>query len=213
MPNEFSRNEYDGLRQQLAENPDSVSTQRLMDAVMTSIMKTGTLPDRPEMTNLGQIQKMQMPAGWEAGPDYSHRDHSYTYHEFHPQGQKDCQLGFYYRGRRTSEVAGRNFNQILDAPAHELTPAEYSSLGEVLRDKAKAEDFTVKSARTEDINGKRVLVVEGRYNVNQNDSFHVFVDSDNSGTAVQEVFFQAPKDKFAKYGADAEQSIRKVRWR
>lgn len=213
MVNEFSRGENDNLPNQAAESPEATTNQLLMDAVIRSVMATGIRPPAPEVSNLGQIKKMEMPIGWEAGPDYSRRQHSASYQEFHPNGQKDCQLGFYYRGRRTSESAGEKFHDILSAADHELSKAEYRSLEEVLRDKAKDDDFTVKSARTEELNGKRVLIVEGRYNKNQNDSKHIFIDSDGTGTAVQEVFFQAPKDKFALYANAASQSMKTVRWK
>ena len=213
MPNEFSRGESDNLHQHAAESPEAQSTQALLDAVMKSVMMTGIKAPSAEVKDLGQVEKMTMPSGWEAGPDYSKRQHAASYQEFHPPGQPECQLGFYYRGRRTSETAGELFKDVLAKPAHELSGAEYASLQEVVRDKAKAEDFTVKTAHTEEINGKKVLVVEGRYNGNQNDAKHMFIDSDGTGTAVQEVFFQASKEKFAKYGNAADQAMRSVVWK
>lgn len=213
MVNEFSRGENDNSEKQDVDSAEATTSQLLMDAVIRSVMATGIKPPAPEVTNVGQVRKMEMPLGWEQGPDYSKRQHAANYQEFHPNGQNDCQLGFYYRGRRTSESAGENFHNILSQEDHELSKNEYNSLEEVVRDKAKAVDFTLKSARTEEINGKRVLVVEGRYNKNQNDSKHMFIDSDGTGTAVQEIFFQAPKDKFAVYGNAATQAMKTVRWK
>ena len=218
MVNDNEQNEKGILRRrsageavgEVAENPN----QKIMQDVLSSIMAKATKPDQGEVTNLGQLKKMNMPVGWQPGPDYSQRQHSGSYQEFHPAGDPECQLGFYYRGRRTSEAAGENFHNVLSRPPHALSEGEYMSLKEVLRDKAKQpEDFMVRAARTEDLNGKRVLVVEGRYTGNQNDSKHIFIDSDGSGTAVQEIFFQAPKDKFGAFIGEANQAMHTARWR
>lgn len=212
-PNErgiLRRRPSDDASAQAEENPN----QKLLQDVLSAVKATATRPDHGEITNLGQLKKMDMPPGWEEGPDYTKRQHSASYHEFHPNGEPECQLGFYYRGRRTSEAAGRNFHNILERPAHALSEGEYMSLKEVLRDKAnQPEDFMVRAARTEDLNGRRVLVVEGRYTGNQNDTKHIFIDTDGSGTAVQEIFFQAPKDKFPTYINDASRAMQTLRWR
>lgn len=212
MPNEFSRGREENLQAQ-SESPEAAANQALLEALMRQIMMTGTQVPSLEASNIGQIRKMTIPPAWEKGPDYNNREHAGSYKEFHPYGKTDCQLGFYYRGRRTSETAGQNFKEVLEQESHELTPTEYSSLEETLRDKARAEDFTVKNARTEEINGKRVLIVEGRYNKNQNDSTHMFIDTDGTGTAVQEVFFQAPKEQYAKYAGAAKTAMESIRWR
>lgn len=211
MPNEFHRNETDRSHEHPMGDSDETN-QILMDAVLRSVMMTGIKPPTEQLNEHGQIKHMEMPGGWLAGPDYSKRLHSASYQEFHPPGQEDCQLGFYYRGRRTSASAGETFTKTLEEAPHHLSGAEYASLQEIVRDKAKNSDFTLKDARTEDLNGKRVLVVEGRYNGNQNDVKHIFVDADGSGTAVQEIFFQAPKEKFGKFIKAAERSMETISW-
>ncbi len=211
MGNDNRRNDLDG--QKPPPDVEESRTQRLLDDVMMSVMLAATKPPEIEVTGVGQVKTMEVPGNWEAGPDYSKRQHSATYQEFHPTGQRDSQLGFYYRGRRTSEMAGKNFHALLDKPPHTLAEAELKALKEVVRDKANPEDFQVKSARTEDLNGKRVLILEGRYTANQNDSKHIFIDADGSGTSVQEIFFQAPKDKFQTYVNTADQALKSIHWK
>ncbi len=213
MANEFSRAELDHPQNNQTNEAEETTNQILLDAVMRSVMMSGIKPPTEELNEHGQIKHMEMPGGWQAGPDYSKRLHSGTYQEFHPPGQEDCQLGFYYRGRRTSESAGELFKNTLDQEPHQLSGAEYASLQEIVRDKAKSADFTLKGAHTEELNGKMVLVVEGRYNANQNDAKHVFLDADGTGTAVQELFFQAPKDKFGKYIGASDRAMKTINWK
>ncbi len=196
-----------------APKAEAVSSEKLMNDVMNALMMNATKEAGNEINNLGQIDKMEMPGGWQAGPDYNSAQHAATYQEYHPNGAPDCQIGFYYRGKRTSDFGGKNFHELLDKAPHELSPEELRSVKETLRDKADPNDFTLSSARTEDLNGKRVLIVEGRYNAIQQDSKHIFVDSDGSGTAVQELFFQAPKEKFPQYKKAADEAIKSIRWK
>lgn len=213
MGNEDRRADVNEERKQTSDTPESKATQKLLDDVMISVMLAATKAPTTEATNIGQVKQIEIPGGWEAGPDYNKRQHAATYQEYHPAGAPECQLGFYYRGRRTSDAAGKTFHDLLDKPPHALTDAEFRSLEEIVRDKAKAEDFRLESAKTEDLNGKRVLRVKGRYVGNQNDAEHVFIDADGTGSAVQEVFFQAPKDKFSKHIKHAEDAIRSIRWK
>lgn len=191
---------------------DTQSTE-LMDNLMAAIRANGTQSDSLEVTDLGQISKMELPPGWEEGLDEQSRQHAATYRHYHPVGEPECQIGFYYRGRRTSDAAGRHFLDVLNKPPHKLTRQEFDSLGDVVRDKSEPEDFQVTNVRTIDISGKVVLLVEGRYKDIQQDSKHIFIDADGSGTAVQEIFFQAPKERFPVYAKLAEQSMKSIQWK
>ncbi len=206
-------NPHKEINEPVDGNTKSDSSQKLMDDLMGAIMSNATKPATNEVTDLGQISCMELPSGWEKGADEEKRQHSATYHEYHPEGDPSCQLGFYYRGRRTSENAGHNFHEVLNKPVHSLSRSEFDSLKETIRDKFNSTDFHATNARTVDINGKRVLLLEGRYNEIQQDAKHIFVDADGTGTAVQEIFFQAPKDKFANYAKTAERAMKSIRWK
>lgn len=169
----------------------------------------------PEVRNHGQIAEMTLPKGWEEGPPYRFAGGIGTrsFREIHPPEAPKAMLCFYYRGLPINPEAGKNFHDILAKPGHVLTQDELNSLGEVLRDKAKAEDFTPFLARTEDWNGKRVLVVEGRYPGIQEDTFEIFVDASGDGRAVQEIYYQAPKDIYIKYAKAAKDSMKSIQWK
>jgi hypothetical protein len=168
-----------------------------------------------EIRNLGQIKDITLPKGWVGGEPYQFVGGvgARSFREVHPDAQPGSTLGFYYRGLPIGEEAAVNFHNLIEKPAHMLTQAELSSLHEVLRDKAGPKDFTPMVARTEDINGKRVLVIEGRYRELQEDTFAVFIDASGDGRAVQEVYYQAAKDNYLDNLKAARDAIRSIRWK
>lgn len=169
----------------------------------------------PEMRNHGQIAEMTLPTGWEEAPPYRFTGGIGTrsFRNIHPPEAPNAILGFYYRGLPINEEAGKSFHDILQRPPHVLTQEEFKSLSEVLRDKAQAEDFISYVARTEDWNGKRVLVVEGRYAEIQEDTIELFVDARRDGRVIQEIYFQAPKDVYLKYAKAARGAMKSIQWR
>ncbi len=174
-----------------------------------------TKGDKPEVQirDHGQIKDMTLPKDWvEGGPYKIDGPGTRSFREFHPTENPEALIGFFYRGLKIGEAGGKNFHDILDKPPHSLSQAELTSLSDVLRDKGKPEDFAVYSAKTMDWNGKKVLVVEGRYKELQQDALEIFVDADNDGRVVQEVYYQAPKDSFLKYLKAAKDSLRSIQW-
>ena len=166
-----------------------------------------------EINNLGQIARMQMPATWKESAKEESKVAGSSYREFTADGKPDSKFCFFYRGRRMSEASSKAFHDLLSKPAHVLSSAELKSIGEVLDAKADASVFNTLSARTEDLNGKSVLIVEGRYREKQVDTYAVFVDSDGTGSAVQEMFYQAPKADFMARLKEAKESLKTVRWK
>lgn len=105
------------------------------------------------------------------------------------------------------------FHDILSATPHQLGASEFKSIPEVLQDKANPADFGILSARTQNLSGKNVLIVEGRYKALQQDAYHIYVDSDGTGSNVQEVFYQAPKDKYPAHLKEAKDSFNSIQWK
>ncbi|MBX9568683.1 MAG: hypothetical protein K2X77_07290 [Candidatus Obscuribacterales bacterium] len=199
------------------QQPDKWShdSEKLFEGIKATLAARA-IGAQADLTNLGQIDSMELPSGWVSGkPHVSGEapEHAATYQEFHPPGDDDCQLGFYYRGRRVSKLAGETFHKILKQPEHVLTHAEFDLLAEIIGDKINPADFHTASPRTKLIDGKMVLVVDGRYKELDHDNSHMYVDSDGTGTAIQEIFFQAPVKKFAKYEQAAHKAMLSIRWK
>ncbi|MBX9725475.1 MAG: hypothetical protein K2X81_29020, partial [Candidatus Obscuribacterales bacterium] len=95
------------------QNHAGDASKALMDSLMSDLMRNAIKPAVNELKDMGQISKMEVPGGWKTGADNNNGQHSSTYKEFHPASAPDCQLGFFYRGHRTSDNAGTNFHNTL----------------------------------------------------------------------------------------------------
>lgn len=163
--------------------------------------------------SMGQISSISIPHGWLEYYEEKHRDVPFTIRKFQPADDENPVLAFFYRGRRIDGESGKLFKNLLSNPAHVLARDEFQKLGAVLRDMTDPEEFQVMIAKTEDFNGKRILIVEGRYLSTSEDVRHIFIDSDGSGTAVQEVYFQAHRAIFGRYYKTAAAAMRTICWK
>jgi hypothetical protein len=165
-----------------------------------------------ELKNEGQISSMQLPENWvEAkAAKTSANDHL---REFVSSANEDVKLCFYYRGKTIGAGSARDFHGILQEPDHMLSEEEIESLSIVLRNAAYAESFSTSSIKTQTVNGKRVLIVEGIWRVNQIFDLSIFIDSDNTGSVVQEIHFFAPALNSDNYLKDAHEAIESITWK
>jgi hypothetical protein len=170
-------------------------------------------PEGVKVEDRGQIKEMTLPAGWEEGPSTSGGIGTRSFREVHPAEFPDAKLCFYYRGLPTSDAAGAAFKAVLDQPPHILSSKEISSLGEILRGKDDPNTFSPLMIKTEDVNGKRVLTVNGRINEKQDDLKEILVDADGTGKVVQEIYFQAPKELYTRYMKAAQDSMKTIEWK
>jgi hypothetical protein len=168
-----------------------------------------TTAQKPEIAT-GQIRSMSVPDGWTARAQ-AKLPCGAGLTEFHAPGHEDIRLNSFYRGFRISATAGDAFKNVLTMPPHQLKSQELGSLTEVLRDKAR--DFDIFFARTSNLNGKRILSVEGCYK----DQAHtgsktIYVDTDGSGTAVQEISYTAGGKDYQAHLTEAEKAFRSIIW-
>jgi hypothetical protein len=198
--------------------PASQDSGDLLDKVLSRL--AGSLPDSQEdglyLRNQGQISSMQLPDAWLEGDSRQGRPGTAQFRQFNPPSKPEVAICFYYRGRGMSAAASQSFHNLLALPAHTLTDAELCDARELLGDKNAARSFTLKRARSEEFNGKMVLVAEGRYEELKEDTLCLFVDADpaeNPGRFVQEVYFQAPLDDYAEYFEEATASLKSIVWK
>ncbi len=168
---------------------------------------------RVHFTNQGQISDIVLPEGWKAVAQADNVQGNSVYNDYRPTSDSSVRISFFYRGRVTSRTAGARFHALLQEPNHILSSKEIESLKETLRDKGN-NGFSVLSARTDDLNGKRVLIVEGRYDEIQQDNRSIYIDADGTtGRVVQEIYYQAPRDSYLRYLKQAKESMNSIRWR
>lgn len=160
---------------------------------------------------IGRVN-IPVPKTWKADLVVANKIGNDKYEDFIINGDKEAKLSFYYRGRRCDEESGRQFVKALKAPPHVLTEEEYNALQEIARiDRF----FTKRSARTESINGRHVLVVEGTQDLGKPEQVEiktVYIDSDGTGTSVQEVYFLAKPNKYKEHLAEVNKAINAIIW-
>ncbi|CAN5521563.1 hypothetical protein BH11CYA1_BH11CYA1_03360 [soil metagenome] len=207
------------------ERRDAAEEQRrrLFDELMNDNKdsKDGTISggekrqsDGPIVSDRGQISSMTMPANFESGKQVSGTFANNNFKEYHLSSNANVKFYFEYRGSRMGAESSRVFHDTLERAPHSLTPQEIESLHQVLgANRSNKEDFKINSAKTEDLNGKRVLTIEGRYPQHGLSARTIFIDSDGTGSAVQEVTFQAPTAEFFKNTSVSLNALKSIRWK
>lgn len=163
--------------------------------------------------NQGQVKRMSIPKGWHENAPLAGATPDSSVRSLHPSGSNAATMNFYYRGIPLNENTAASFSETLAKPPHALSSTEWKAIAPLLGDKCQADAFRTLSARTQDINNKRVLVVEGRYSESQQDTYHVYVDAGGAGKVVQEIFYKAPKEEYPRYFREATGAIKSIDWR
>ena len=167
------------------------------------------------LSDIGQIQQINLPASWTERLQEGKPAGNVLFREFGPAAQSDVEFSFYYRGLRTGQRSGQSFCEILQRPPHQVSSEELEDLSQTLRNKYQDYFFLI-SAHTEYLAGKTVLIVEGSYhsgNPDQIDTYACYLDSDGTGTAVQEIYYQASKNNYQRYLQDARDSLKSILWK
>lgn len=166
-----------------------------------------------EITNFGVVATCRLPAGWVENVAPAADTQSVRFREFHPADHPAAKICFFFRGHRVTESAAGDFQKLFSKADHYLTPSEFKSLAEILRDLADEAAFKLLQAATRDLSGRKVLTVEGRFIRSEHDTYSVYVDVDGSGSIVQEVHYQAPKADYPRYLKEVKLSVDSIQWR
>jgi hypothetical protein len=172
-----------------------------------------SVPSSQTMTNEGQISKMSIPDGWSRSTVKHTLPAAANFVEYHSDKAPDTKLVTYYRGHRISPTAGKKFHELLAGSPRELTGAEYASLGEVVRDMSRPEDFEVTGKRVIKLNGRNVLLVEGRFKEIKQLAHALYIDADGTGEVVQEILYQAPEAAYGEHKKEAEAALNSISWK
>jgi hypothetical protein len=165
------------------------------------------------VTNRGQVKRFDVPEGWsETTPSRGVGDVDYL-QEFTSAENEAVKLSFYYRGTRINKVTATEFLHIQATEPHELLPAERERIGIVIRDAAETKWFDLQSIRTDVINKKKVLVVEGTWRKNRLSNLGLFLDTDGSGSAIQEIHYLAPEEDYQQFLPVAIKAIKSIEWK
>jgi hypothetical protein len=167
----------------------------------------------PLVTDIGRVDSMTMPDHFEVGKKVSGTYANNSFQEYHLKNNNDVKIYFEYRGRPMSEGPSRNFRELLDKPPHILDSAEQAKVRDVFGAKSNPDDFKILLAKTEDLNGKRVLILEGRNPHRNTSSRTTYIDTDGSGSAVQEITYQAPTRDYMRNLTPALNALKTIKWK
>lgn len=144
--------------------------------------------------SIGQISDMQLPDGW-VKVEQDDSDLS-SLILFTPPDDQRAQLGFYYRGIPISPRSGEKFRSLLRQNPGIVSGDQLDELYEVLGDLAAMDEFVLSSVSTFVLNGRTVLLAEGRWVSTEYDSYELLIDAGQGGAVVQQVYFIAPPARF-----------------
>lgn len=162
----------------------------------------------------GSIANIEMPAGWTRGK-HSESAMGTKYDEFLPPGASDnsSRIQIYERGLKVGTNHAENFRKVLSSEDHQLDTSELKSLGTVLDNKKRDNEFRIDKGWTETFNGKRVLFVEGEFLEDQKKNLSMIIDLDGTGARTQEVSYLAPKDRYDERRGEAIDCFKSVKWK
>jgi hypothetical protein len=166
-----------------------------------------------QIENHGQIAKLELPAGWLEGESRKVGHPNSLLREFHPQESDACSLALFYRGTRVDNSQALLFKQLLAKPDHMLSSQELKDIVEVLGAEYSHETFKPSMAKTSTIDGKRVLCIEGHFAGADRSLYGMFVDSDGTGSAIQEIYFTASKSMFFRYLRVIDNAFKNIIWK
>ncbi len=161
--------------------------------------------------NEGCVKSMNLPPGW---IDQSKPRPAFAgpyWRIFRPSPDGRAHLSFFDRGRPVTESAVNALHALLAAVPATLTPADLQSLGEVLREAYLVDEFTFKYARTELLNAKPVIVIEGQWNELQEDCLWI-ITAEPQSNWICEIIYQAPKSEFAVHFETIVNCLKTIQW-
>lgn len=168
-----------------------------------------------QIADHGQVKRITFPPGWEEGSsDAGAQIGSRSFRQVNPDRREDVSVCFFYRGLPVDAEAGKNFHAILGKPPHVLERKEMESIDRVLQIKTPLNKFfDIIACHTIELNGKRVLVVEGRYPESGDHILEMYIDADGTGRVIQEIYYQAPKQDYGRYLRAVQSTFETIAWK
>jgi hypothetical protein len=183
-----------------------------------------TTPSKPRaqaqmlfyISNHGQISFLTLTGDWkEESPQ--HGPGTSLKRIFTLKDNPSVSTALFYRGSRIKKPAAQAFHELLAKPSHMLSPEELSSIAEVLEitTPINNKNFELMFSSTQLIGGKMVLIIEGhtKSSLPSMSTFAMYVDSDNSGQAVQEIYFRCPTSIYKQFVKGKDHPFTQIRWK
>lgn len=164
-----------------------------------------------QINEFGPIKLISLPEGWTELPA-AQLPAGRVLREFAPTDQSGVKMAFFYRGEPISAEVGALFHKILTLAPHTLSTQELNCLKEILRERTDEDIFNVRKASTEDLNGKRVLLLIGTYKQTNNELYELFFDGDSTARSVYEIYVIGPTQAYRTHLKAAKPAIESIQW-
>jgi hypothetical protein len=163
-----------------------------------------------QINNHGQIECLTLPTNWREGA--SHQGPRLEFERtFSPVPCQTAKLQLWFRGAPISDPGRIAFDVVLSKPKRILLPSEVASLSEVMGWMAN-DTFHIMVARVDEVGGRKVLIVEGRYIPKEIDYYAVLLQNPKAHDYIQDIYFQASKDEFPLFIKEVKQAIYNIQW-
>jgi hypothetical protein len=164
-----------------------------------------------EIARLGCIEFMLIPEGWVKGKTVVGIRGASFFRDYHEAIEPSVQLTFYYRGYRIDQFAGQTFRAMLSAPKS-ISKEELQNCETIVGVVANPAEFLFDAAEVFALEGRNVLEVQGTYIKSNIKAKIVFIDGDDTGTAVREISYIAPVKLFDEFKDQADCALHSIVW-
>jgi hypothetical protein len=166
------------------------------------------------LRDYGPLARLRLPPGWEEKPHTPTAPHTPTSRSFHPPGVHQAEIVIHSWGRTNNKDAQRAWVHLVRrGRQRSLSAQELIELRMVPIYAFNDAGFKRKSVRTENLNGRRVLVIEGNWSEHGLDMYMVVADETRDGAHTYEIYFAAPHRLYALHLDAWLASMRSIRWK
>lgn len=156
----------------------------------------------------GGVFIKHLPKGWRyVEPEFNHRG---TARQYNPPNDSSCSICMQYEGLKEKYIAP--MKRLTREPAHKLSEKELDELDKLIPDYKDKTEFLLSSASTQEIGGKRVLIVEGK-SVPLNRDFYWIYSYDPRTENYTRVWYSGTPEASARYKKEAIESIHGLEFR
>ena len=155
---------------------------------LKSLIKSPSKVEKPGFKHLAELNLDKDWVETESKPEDSR---AFT-RKFESEELSERTITLYFSGEKVSEPSARIFNLLLKIRDHTLAPFEFEGLHEVMRNKNIEDSFVLQFAQTKTIDGRKVLIVEGKNTEQNHKVISLYIDAESDGSKVQEIHFQCP---------------------
>lgn len=157
------------------------------------------------------IEALVLPLGWfEDHPDHGPLPAAFK-RRFRSFATPTSEFFIWYRGQPIDAESCENLMRLLSERAQILTKSKVHSVNRVLGNMAEESVFKTLMIRTETIQNRNVLSIEGRWS-NGYDAYGLFMPEEPGSSTIIELHYQAPKEEFRKNLAAMKAALSSITW-